>query len=125
MSMPMITLTNGLRIANFSSPHPFNFEDGSVLPACDPERVKRGSLDVTEEEFCGIKSTIDIKITFSISESVAEMLEEAQSSEADVVLVPFPVLNAMRDEGRNLGKFRVVRIKDRQTKEVHIDRFCI
>lgn len=33
-------LSNGLRVANFSSPHPFTFEDGSVIPAVNDLIVK-------------------------------------------------------------------------------------
>ena len=36
-------LSNGLKVGNFSSPHPFTFEDGSVIPAVnnnDSQRLK-------------------------------------------------------------------------------------
>ena len=125
MSMPIITLSNGLKVGNFSSPHPFNFEDGSILPACEPERSKAGSLKVEEVETEGIKGTTDIDINFLLSESVEKMLDEVEELDVDIVLVPFPVLGAIHKAGRPLGKCRVIRVKDRQTKDIHIDRFCV
>jgi len=48
------------------------------------------------------------------------------------VLIPFPVLealrNARREDGRQLlqelTKVGTICVKDRQTKEIHINRFC-
>lgn len=126
MTMPMVTLRNGIKIANFSSPHPFNFVDGSVLPACEPDRVKDGALEVFEDEIPGIKGTTDIKIHFDLTAKVVSMLVEANESEADVVLIPFPVLGAIKETNPELlGKCRVIRVADRQTKAIHIDKFCI
>ncbi len=42
----------------------------------------------------------------------------------DVVLVPFPVMTALKDAGISIGKARVIRVADRVTKMIHIDRFC-
>ena len=39
---PTAILSNGVGVANFSSPHPFNFTDGTVLDRCDSERVAAG-----------------------------------------------------------------------------------
>ena len=125
MNMPIITLSNGLKVGNFSSPHSFNFEDDSVLPACSPKRSQAGSLNVSEITLPGIKGTVDIKITFILSKDVVKMLDEAEEEDVDIVLVPFPVLTAIRKARRDLGKARVIRVKDRQTKEIRIDRFCI
>ena len=43
-----INLNNGIRIVNFSSPHPFNFVTGEILPACEKEWVRKMSLDIAE-----------------------------------------------------------------------------
>jgi len=45
---PVITLDNGITIANWSSPHPFTFTTGEVLPACEPDRAKEMSLKIKE-----------------------------------------------------------------------------
>lgn len=46
--MKIVTLSNGLRVANFSSPHDFNFTDGSILPTVDAEKSKRLSMESIE-----------------------------------------------------------------------------
>ena len=125
--MPIITLSNGLRVGNFSSPHPFTFTDGSVLPACSDDRSRRGKLDAVEILHPGIRGTTDIEVSFKLNPIVLEMIDEAEASNCDVILVPFPVLRAMKDEDYFLVgmKCRVIRSADRITKEIHIDRFCI
>lgn len=40
---PIVELSNGKLVANFSSPHPFTFTDGNILPAkskIESERLK-------------------------------------------------------------------------------------
>jgi len=126
MQMPIITLTNGLRVGNFSSPHAFTFTDGSILPACSDDRSNRGKLDAVEILHDGIRGTKDIEISFKLNPVIRKMINEAQTARCcDVVLVPFPVLRAMKDEGLPLGRLRVIRSANRITKEIHIDRFCI
>ena len=39
--MPITVLSNGIRVANFSSPHDFEFEDSSILKACSKERAEK------------------------------------------------------------------------------------
>ncbi|MDP6770943.1 MAG: hypothetical protein QF704_09640, partial [Anaerolineales bacterium] len=34
---PMIKLDNGLNVVNYSSPHPYTFDTGEVLPMCTKE----------------------------------------------------------------------------------------
>lgn len=123
--MPVVTLKSGLVIANFSSPHPFNFVTGEVLPGCSAERARRGSLDITEVEKPGIKGTTDIEMTPNISVDVRFMIAEAQLSTADVVLAPFMVIEAMKRAEIPLGKFRTIRVADRISKAIYSDRFCI
>jgi hypothetical protein len=126
MNMPQTTLSNGIVVANFSSPHTFNFEDGSVIERCDSDRVKLGSLKATEVESEGIKGTIDINLKFELSESVEQLLNEAEKSGVDIYIVPFPVLGAIKEAGRlkEFPKARVIRVKNRETKEIFIDKFC-
>ena len=149
MSMPMpIAVTKfGLKIGNFSSPHPFEFDDGTILPACEPDRVKAGSLNVheeeTENENSSGKKWTDLTIEFKLSPSVAELLREAvelyETGMVDVVIVPLPVLTACKGDISNrcfvprqspeaweasMGFIRTVRVKDRTTKVVWSDKFC-
>jgi hypothetical protein len=135
---PVVTLSNGLRVANFSSPHPFNFEDGNVLDACLPDRVTAGALEREEEvrpwpAFWDRDDIFAVVPKFSISEQVWSLLVELENYHGvDIVLVPFPVLEALRNAKREDGqpllleitKAGTICVKDRQTKTIFINRFC-
>lgn len=125
MNMPRTQLTNGLTVANFSSPHPFNFTDGSVIPACSPERAKGLMLECIEDQVENPDGWTDIRIKWRLSDAVINALCDAEEEAVDVVLVPFPVMTAMKEAGRPVGKFRVIRVADRVTKAIHTDRFCV
>jgi hypothetical protein len=131
--MPIITLSNGLRVANFSSPHPFRFTDGSELPECSPERARVSKLQAHEVETDrGLWTDIDLE--FVMSDECESMLREAwklwRAGEVDIVIVPFPVLNAWKATKRmdvikpHGHPFRTIRCADRVTKLNHCDRFC-
>ena len=126
-----VILSNGIGVANFSSPHPFNFTDGTVLNRCDPERVKAGSLnrDRIEEPFPGLenKGIVAEQPVFSTTpELLAELREVCDYWDVDVVLIPFPLLDALRREDllSDFPKVATVCVANRETKEIHIDRFC-
>jgi len=136
-SYPRVTLTNGLVVANFSSPHDFTFVDGSVLPACDPEHSKKMMLDAAEIETDGIKGTTDINIRWHINSVVYRALVEACLEDGvDIVLVPLPVMTAFKEFSTRANgawdqqaelieqTIRCIRVADRITKTIHIDRFC-
>ena len=134
---PVVTLSNGLRIANFSSPHPFNFEDGTILEACQEDRVKAGSLDKEEEvRPWGHWDRVDIVAVtpkFVVNQKVWDLLVQLEDDKGvDIVLIPFPLLEALREK-RNLSghpllkyltKMGTICVKDRMTKEIFINRFC-
>lgn len=123
--VPKVSLSNGLRVANFSSPHPFTFEDGSVLEACSAERAKTLMLGSIEVETPNRGGWTDIGLEWELSAAVEDaLIELEQDDEVDIVLVPFPVMTALKEAGRDVGKARVIRVRDRVTKEIHIDRFC-
>lgn len=124
---PITNLLSGVRVANFSSPHSFTFDDGSYLEACDPERARALMLEAVEEQSLNPlgRGIIDIKLTFRMSSAVSFELGilEAQS-EVDIVLVPLPVLQAAHESGFRLKKLRVCRVVDRVTKTISSTRFC-
>lgn len=133
--MPIITLSNGLRVANFSSPHPFRFTDGSELPECSPERARVSKLQAHEVETDrGLWTDIDLE--FTMSNECLALLEDAMMEyrfgRVDVVIVPFAVLNALKAKdprnwlayGPRHHPFRTIRCADRVTKLNHHDRFC-
>ena len=128
------TLSNGIRVANFSSPHPFNFIDGTVIERCDAARVAGLALDtdksVETPSPCGRWQ--DVRIVWDMPQAVEEALDVLQEDpDVDIVLVPLPVMTAIKavrerpDGGLLWSKARVVRVASRETKAIHIDKFCV
>ena len=122
--IPVVTLQNGIRVANFSSPHAFNFDDGTILPACSPERAKSLMLESTEREILRGRWT-DIELEFSLSDSVRQAVKELElRTDIDIILVPLPVLQALEKAECYTQKCRVVRVADRVNKTIYSDKFC-
>lgn len=134
MKHPICRLNNGLRVANFSSPHPFNFTTGEVLPACDPEVSRKLVLTVKEVESPNPNhpGVTDVEIHYGMSRAVQDaLIELGHNPDVDVILVPLPVAEAVRtylrayDPGpRGFQICRVCRVADRVAKTIHPDRFC-
>lgn len=145
MLHPIITLSNGLRICNFSSPHSFTFTDGSILPAVTEEIAKALSLDSVEEEMPNPfqRGVVDIFLKWKMSDVVALAIEDLHNyrDTFDILLVPLPVKSAIYEEIKNTAfseksprrvrfeeiafKTRSVRIADRVKKTAYIDKFCL
>lgn len=130
----IVTLRNGKRVANFSSPHPFQFTDGTILPSVTYEEAER--LKVTFHE--SVDSDGDVSLSFSISDDVHEemlyWLDMYKSGNVDVVFIPLPMMTAIKDPYFSIRKgdmdikhspFRCVRIEDRINKLVSINKQCI
>ena len=125
MTYPKTKLVSGLVVANFSSPHAFTFTTGEVLPACDPERSKALMLSSVESTIDRGKWT-DIKLVFEMTKPVWDELKRMQADESvDIIIVPLPVMEAMKAACMPIGKCRVVRVADRIAKTIHSDRFCV
>jgi hypothetical protein len=123
--MTQITLKNGITIVNFSSPHPFTFETGEVLPACTPEEANRLML-VAEEIEHNNGRWIDIELTLKMSDAVRDALVWVNMNpNVDIILVPLPVLIAIKEAGLVFDKCRAIRMADRISKIIHSDKFCI
>ena len=125
MTMPIVTI-NKITIANFSSPHTFKFTSGDVLLACEPERSKDLMLRAEEVKTAHPGGWTDIDLTFHLNNCVEKALLEAHDSPVDVIIVPFPVLSAVKAAGKfeQFSKIRTIRSADRVTKTVHPDQFC-
>ena len=124
---PVVTLTNGVRVANFSSPHSFEFTDGTVLPACSAERAVVSKLVAIEDEtpHPTCDGVVDISLSWKMTDYILVELQKLQDDpEVDVVLVPFPVMTAIKEGGYVVGKARVIRVEDRVLKTIFIDKFC-
>ena len=146
VNTPVITLKNGINIANFSSPHPFNFITGEILPACEDKWSNRMKLHIEEIEHTNSIETIngtnfalkmstdkvcvvDVELKISIQRHVREALYILMHyDDIDIILVPHMVLQAMKNHnghGMITDKCRVIRCADRITKEIYSDKFCI
>ncbi|TXH55011.1 MAG: hypothetical protein E6Q97_09675 [Desulfurellales bacterium] len=122
---PVVTLSTGVRIANFSSPHPFTFDDGTVLPACSVDRANWLLLE-SFEMLMPRGLWEDVELQFDLSDTVASaVLELERDNDVDIILVPFPVLEALKARRRQIGKCRVCRIADRVAKTVCSRKFCV
>lgn len=141
---PSAVTSKGLTIINFSSPHEFKFDDGTVLPACTPERSKALVLDQHETVISTKTSHTDVHLKFQMNETVyQELLQisgeiQSDSQEPTIILVPLPVEEALDDvdtdyldqlELQAYNKLmqytRVVRIADRVNKIAFHNKFCV
>jgi hypothetical protein len=151
MAREIITLSNGKKVANFSSPHPFTFTDGSVVPAVSNDESLRLKVTFNEE----VDESGDVELTFTLSEQVLnEMmywLKRHTLGLVDVVFCPLPMITAIKDAEANYdgvgdmpdllwiiekygiwdsyklkhSPFRAVRMEDRIKKLVSIEKQCI
>ena len=131
---PILTLSNGKKVANFSSPHSFTFEDGSVLEAVSPEKSRLLSMEATETASSSLlahegDTLMSYKLTPMVLSEIDYWDKKYGMREVDVVYVPLIVLQAIHDHfGHNLMMvypFRVIRIVDRVTKVCSIDTQCV
>lgn len=125
-----LQLKNGLRVANFSSPHEFRFHTGEVLPACSPERANKLKLK-TKEIIIHQNGWMDISLSFDMTEEVmSEIHAMSERLDIDIILVPLPVMTALKNSPDSravkvLKKARVCRSADRVKKTIYSDRFCV
>ena len=140
----IIKLSNGLKVGNFSSPHPFTFEDGSVIPAVNDIDSQRLKIDFNEtiienEMARGFDTDIfkTISLSFGLSDAVEEEMDKWyklwQVRKVDIVLCCLPMIQRLNElEMINQetycvlnSPFRAIRIKDRIKKLISIDTFTI
>lgn len=127
----IITLTNGKKVANFSSPYPFVFEDGSVLDAVSKEEAKRLEVTFIKE----IDETNgDVELSFNLPVAICKEIEYwfdiYDKKEIDIVYCPLPMITAMKKRFKTgfvkLSPFRVaIRVVDRVHKVISISKQCI
>lgn len=127
----IIKLSNGLRVANFSSPHSFEFEDGSVLPAVSVDDCRYLAMDAVEERM----NDHTIKVFFLLGPNIATRVAEwhlvyFKHKYIDIVIVPRPMIDVLRNNGWDdeqllNSPFRTIRLVDREKKICSINKFCI
>jgi len=133
---PIIKLFNGLNVMNFSSPHSYVFHTREVLPACSDEVAQKYKLDSDHTlHDRGVYS--DVLIKYNISNEMCDVLVKASEYDGiDIILVPYPVLDAWSAMIRNLDdeylrylervllKIKTCKLDDRVTKAIRSDEFC-
>lgn len=132
--MPLTTLSNGLTVANFSSPHAFTFEDGTVLGACSNERAQHFSAyvqdEVLEENTNHDVLTLAVTLLDRVYQELLALRRESFEQKI-VIILPLMMIQALRnqygwDNKRLLASpFRTIRMKSRTEKVCCIDKFCI
>ena len=133
---PIIKLYNGLNVMNFSSPHSYVFVTREVLPACSDEVAQKYKLDSDHTlHDRGVYS--DVLIKYNINNEMCDVLVKAtEYNGIDIILVPYPVLDAWSAMIRNLDdeylrylervllKIKTCKLDDRVTKAIRSDQFC-
>lgn len=128
--MRVVTLDNGLRIGNFSSPHPFRFNTGEVLDGVDPDESRHLSLDRMEDESADTDSRFrNVEVYFRMTDEVYLELQDAEAlPDVDLIIVPLPVKSALEACGcwkGTAGKLRTCILSDRVNKTIHSDKFGV
>ncbi len=127
------TLKNGVRVANFSSPHNYTFEDGSKLAKVDMREAGLFKVHFREKVVKDVRDISGIEMDFMLSKALLSrmnMWEQLYNDKkVDVVFCSLPLLTAIKkvidvSELRKMP-FRGVRTKDRTKKVLLTDRFVI
>jgi len=125
MDPTFVILSNGLCVANHSSPHAFMFEDNSILRACSDERAQALKLSDEDVEVPNKGGWIDVQKKFILNDTIRQSIDELQRDETiQIILVALPVLLALKDAGVPIGKARALYMVDRVSKKVSISKFC-
>ena len=150
--LPSVELTNGIVVANYSSPHTFLFEDDSVLPKCTDERALLTKLKDNEREVSRIMTiksngkaidysniTLEWELSWYVQDDLLNIMKAwiDDKLEWDLIIVPLPVLLAWKKyrdaytwqinkQMIPRGPFVAVRLVDRlEPKRVSINKFCV
>ena len=129
----VIALKNGTKVANFSSPHIFTFEDGSKLDKCDIRESSLFKVQFREKIVKDVRDIVGIEMDFMLSKALLSrmnMWEQLYNEKkVDIVFCSLPLLTALKKilDVKELMKmpFRGVRTKDRSKKLILTDRFVI
>ena len=120
--MPILMLKNGIKVANFSSPHSFTFDDGTVLESCNETRSAELLLNKTTSLVERIKDVVDlVHVGFEINDKMIEAIheadKEAQERGIDIVIVPLPVRTVIRENNIEVNSvFATIVMTDRVKK---------
>lgn len=145
-NLPSVRLSNGLVVANYSSPHTFLFEDGSILGECSDERAKLTIVESNENTVATRKilregqviTTLDVETDWELSWFVKEDMIHITAAyvrnelDWDIIITPLPVMMGWRKYRKNLnininqGPFRTGRLINRlEPKQLSIIKFHV
>jgi hypothetical protein len=137
--IPVLTLSNNVRVCNFSSPHAFVFEDGRVLPALSADDSRALSMESVEIDVGSKRGSptfvnIRFKLTEPVNRRIRFITRLMEEGHVDVCIVPRPVLDLLEDFCPDLNHnsasgggwaFATVRMVDRVDKRASISTFCV
>jgi hypothetical protein len=90
-------LVNGASVVSLS-PHGFKFSDGSESLSQDQNLVKTFTLKRELREVGQIRGMVLNEVRMVLSDEQLTLLAEI-AKQVDIVLVPFPLLTALREQG--------------------------
>lgn len=129
MDLIITTLKNGKKVGNFSSPHSFIFDDGTVLDPVTPIKSKELEMHMT---FTEPNERGDVEIHFALTEAIiketSKWIEMQYTKRVDVVFIPLPMLMELRRQYDHIYKiwpFRSVVMTDRIHKIVSSSKQAI
>lgn len=138
-TFPTVTLSNGIKVMNFNSPHSFTFEDDSILGAVSDEIAIATQLGFEDEEIKNtFTGTIDVVKKFTMSNTCLEhLLDAAQfawDNQVNIILAPLPVVMAFKQSQISIPtrliqtlhqRLRTIYVVDRITKKISTTKFCV
>jgi hypothetical protein len=117
--VPLVVLKNGLHVANYCSHHNFDFDDGSTLMAVSRGRANSANFTPREAAMPSPyhKEVVDVQVRWALTAALRENLRILKvHEELDVLIVPTPILDALKNEEEEVGKCRVCWLVTRTPK---------
>ena len=127
----IVTLSNGKKVANFSSPHEFIFTDGSILPKQSNKLAEELKVDFIETDLGNGDIALDFSLSIDVKNSMEHWLDLWVTKQVDIVFCPLPMITAIKQSTwfgphwLKMSPFRSIRMEDRIKKLVSIDKQCI
>ena len=131
MTTTIITLSNGKKVGNFSSPHPFMFTDGSILESQSNNIAEKLKVDFIEKELGNGDIILDFSLSIDVIDAMQQWMDLWVDKKVDVVFCPLPMITAIKkstwygESWLRDSPFRSIRIEDRINKLVSISKQCI
>lgn len=97
-------------VGNFSSPHSFIFDTGDVLEAVSDDMTKMYSLVKESIEVESSRGFYISSVSFKLTDAIWKRLYD-MSLVCDVIIVPFPMLQALKDSKEYPNHLTVSEIK--------------